>query len=89
VSLNVIIFSTGSIKSSEEASVSGADDSTSAELGSGINIPGIGPVIPSAQIQSVLKNLEYWAGQQTGMVMPRNLHHFLCPSLDKVPLPLQ
>jgi hypothetical protein len=77
------------MKSNEEAHISGANEPTSTDLGSGINIPGIGPVIPSAQIQSVLKYLEYWAGQQTGMVMPRNLHHFLCPSLDKVPLPLQ
>ncbi|PNF17442.1 Ropporin-1-like protein [Cryptotermes secundus] len=76
--------SDGNIKSGEEAPILGADEATSAELGSGINIPGIGPLIPTAQIQSVLKYLEYLAGQQNGMVMPRNLHHFLCPSLDKV-----
>lgn len=76
--------SDGNIKSGEEAPILGADEATSTELGSGINIPGIGPLIPTAQIQSVLKYLEYLAGQQNGMVMPRNLHHFLCPSLDKV-----
>jgi hypothetical protein len=56
-----------------------------AKLESEVSIPGIGPVVPASQIQSVLKYLEYWAGQQSGMVMPRNIHHFLCPSLDKVP----
>jgi hypothetical protein len=60
-----------------------------ATLESEVSIPGIGPVVPASQIQSVLKYLEYWAGQQSGMVMPRNIHHFLCPSLDKVPLPDQ
>ena len=48
-------------------------------------IQGIGPVISDVQIKSVLEYLQVCAERQEGMIMPRNIHHFLCPSLDKVP----
>lgn len=65
---------------------SGNTKPAAAELGSGVNVPGIGPVIPAAQVQSVLQYLEFCARQQSGMVKARNIQHHLCPSLDKVPL---
>ncbi|PSN54014.1 hypothetical protein C0J52_10164 [Blattella germanica] len=49
-------------------------------------ILGIGPIIPDEQINSVIEYLKFWAERQEGMVMPRNIHHFLCPSLDKIPV---
>lgn len=46
------------------------------------NVPGIGPVIPEEQINTVIEYMKHWASKQEGMVMPRNLRHFLCPPLD-------
>ncbi|XP_066998970.2 uncharacterized protein [Anabrus simplex] len=45
-------------------------------------VQGIGPVVEEDQIESVVSYMKYWADRQEGMVMPRNVRHFLCPRLD-------
>ncbi|CAH1389824.1 unnamed protein product [Nezara viridula] len=47
-----------------------------------IYLPGIGPPVPQHVIDEVEVYLRQCASKQCGMVMPRNLRHFLCPSLD-------
>ncbi|XP_054276957.1 uncharacterized protein LOC128995925 isoform X2 [Macrosteles quadrilineatus] len=51
-------------------------------------VPGIGPVIPEAQILAVVEYMQYWASKQQGMVGPRNITHLLCPPLD-LPTPAE
>lgn len=46
------------------------------------HVPGIGPVIPEHQLTAVVEYMKYWAAKQEGMIMPRNIKHFLCPPLD-------
>lgn len=46
------------------------------------HVPGIGPVVPEHQLTAVVEYMKYWAAKQEGMVMPRNVKHFLCPPLD-------
>uniref|UniRef100_A0A1B6EH90 RIIa domain-containing protein n=1 Tax=Clastoptera arizonana TaxID=38151 RepID=A0A1B6EH90_9HEMI len=45
-------------------------------------IPGIGPIIPEDHIQAVIEYMNCCADKQEGMVMLRNIRHFLCPPLD-------
>ncbi|XP_014288257.1 uncharacterized protein [Halyomorpha halys] len=47
-----------------------------------VYLPGIGPPIPQYIVDEVEVYLRQCASKQCGMVMPRNLRHFLCPSLD-------
>lgn len=46
------------------------------------HVSGIGPVVPEHQLTAVIEYMRYWAAKQEGMVMPRNIKHFLCPPLD-------
>ncbi|XP_049839376.1 uncharacterized protein LOC126284468 [Schistocerca gregaria] len=50
-------------------------------------VPGIGPPVSDEQIDKVITYLHYWSARQEGMIMPRNINHFLCPSLDPPPPP--
>lgn len=51
------------------------------------HVPGIGPVIPEAQILAVVEYMQFWATKQQGMVGPRNINHLLCPPLNLPPPP--
>ncbi|RZF32028.1 hypothetical protein LSTR_LSTR007106 [Laodelphax striatellus] len=47
-----------------------------------VHIPGIGPMVPEKQILSLKAYFLYCSEKQGGYVMPRNIKHHLCPSLE-------
>ncbi|XP_048504840.1 uncharacterized protein LOC125499720 [Athalia rosae] len=46
-------------------------------------VPGIGPFVPDDHVTAVCLWLTDCARRQSGLVGPRNIRHFLCPSLEE------
>lgn len=49
-------------------------------------VPGIGPVLPQELIDAVVAYMRNVGNLQQGMVMPRNIRHYLCPPLEEMEL---
>ncbi|KAK6633692.1 hypothetical protein RUM44_004299 [Polyplax serrata] len=49
------------------------------------DVPGIGASIETQQVEKVVDFMDFWSNKQEQMVMPRNIRHWMCPPLDKVP----
>lgn len=47
-----------------------------------MHVPGIGPVVPKDLMDTLEEYMKCCAERQAGMVMPRNIRHFLCPLFD-------
>ncbi|XP_039296266.1 golgin subfamily A member 6-like protein 22 [Nilaparvata lugens] len=46
------------------------------------HVPGIGPLVPEKQILGLKAYFLYWSEKQNGYVMPRNIKHHLCPTME-------
>lgn len=53
-------------------------------LETNFRIPGIGPPIAPGRVTAVGLWLTDCARRQEGLIGPRNIRHFLCPSLDDI-----
>lgn len=45
---------------------------------------GIGPAVPESLIDAVVEYMKKISLEQQGMVMPRNIRHYMCPPLEEL-----